>query len=85
MTYEHIEIRFPDGAAISGRTATQVLKRWRGKQWTDVSDIEFRDELAKRAYIWSDAHVDTDARPLEFLRQLSDAGLIKIRVDGAAI
>lgn len=85
MTYEHIEIRFPDGAAITGRTATQVLHRWRGKQWNEVTDIEFRDELAKRAYIWSEAHVDAEARPLEFLRQLADAGLIKIRIDGEAI
>lgn len=85
MTHDHVEIRFPDGAQISGRTATQVLARWRGKQWTDVTDIEFRDELAKRAYIWSEAHVDCEARPLEFLRQLSDAGLIKISIDGEAI
>lgn len=85
MTRDHVEIRFPDGAMISGRTATQVLNRWRGKQWNEVTEIEFRDELAKRAYIWSEAHVDAEAKPLEFLRQLSDAGLIKIRVNGEAI
>lgn len=77
-----IEIRFPDGGRITGRTASAILSRWRGKQWHAATPVEFREELAKRAYIWSGAYVDAGARPLEFLRQLRDAGLIKIAVNG---
>ena len=82
---ENVEIRFPDGKSISGKTAAQVLARWASKQWHEVSGMEWRDELAKRAYSWSEAHVDTHARPLEFLRQLADAGLIKITINGEEV
>ncbi len=77
MSYEVI-IRFPDGGLIAAPSATEALKTWREKQWHDTDEAGFREELAKRAYIWSSAIINIKVDAIDLLHQLATAGLIKV-------
>jgi hypothetical protein len=78
MTRRAWTIRFPDGTSLSGDTAPSLLAEWRRRQWHKTSPSGWREELAKRAYIWSDACIDTSLPTAAFLQELEKAGLIKI-------
>lgn len=71
-------IRFTDGTSISGDTASQALAEWRRRQWHKSSPSGWRNELAKRAYVWSDSVIDTHTPAALFLADLEEAGLIQI-------
>jgi len=78
MTTE-LTITFPDGTSLAAPSARHLLRAWAAGQWHDASDDQgWRDELAKRAYIWSGRIVNTEAPPLRFLFELEASGLIKI-------
>lgn len=78
MTGHAWRISFPDGSSIGGSTAASVLKIWRERQWHDATAATWRQELAKRAYVWSDSIVDPSASASDFLQQLADAGILRI-------
>ena len=79
MSKSGLTIRFPDGTMIFGRDAPDVLRRWRREQWhAPITAEEFRDELAKRAYMWSYTIINPRAKCARLLLELEFAGLIKI-------
>lgn len=78
MTIGSYRIRFPDGSVISGDSPSQALAEWRRVQWHKTSPSGWREELAKRAYCWSDALVDITLPAAAFMAELEKAGLIKI-------
>ena len=73
-----ITIHFPSGHAITGRTPDACLKKWRAVQWNKTNRLDWRDELAKRAYIWSGYVVNTKLPAGEFLKELEIAGLVEV-------
>ena len=59
-----ITITFPNCTQITGSTASEVFEEWRCNPWdSDRSEREFREEVVKRAYVWSGAIVDARLPP----------------------
>lgn len=73
-----ITLTFPDGTSLKAPTPSAALKRWRERQWHETDPQSFRDELAKRAWIWSESIVNAKAPAAQFLRELAEAGLVKV-------
>jgi hypothetical protein len=71
-------LMFPDGTILQATDARCLLESWRSKQWHGPDEANWRDELAKRAYIWSGTNVDPTLRPASFIRALERAGLVKV-------
>lgn len=74
-----ITVRFPDGTSITGVTEEEVLDLWQaGQAHTIHSTRDWREELAKRAFIWDELIIDPTLPADEFLDDLAEAHMIKI-------
>lgn len=74
-------IRWSNGHEDKAPTWQALLDLVRDTQWHPMSEDEFRDAMAKRAYRWSHARVDRTLPPVEFFAALADARLIEIIPD----
>lgn len=79
-----IEMRFPDGSIIKGKTATEVLERLAKVQWESVSVEGMKHLMSARAYGWNNAIVDPALPDDEFVRALGESGMVFV-TDGTPL
>ena len=68
------------GGEINAPTAEDVLDAWRLKSWSRWTVAEWPEVLAKRAYVWSGAMIDSTLPASELLAELDKAGMIRLTV-----
>jgi hypothetical protein len=73
-----VELIWPDGTLTSGRTYREVEDRLRADQWTQLSRRAFREEMRRRAEVWSGSRLPSRRTSRGFIRSLADAGLCLI-------
>lgn len=74
-----------DGSVTKGRTWIEVEDNLRyGQRWDKYEDrLEFREEMAHRAFVWSETTITLDelaGSSYKFLRALERAGMIRMEV-----
>lgn len=73
-------IRFPGGGRLTG-TASEVLSAWGAMAYPPVLDSdEIKADLAKRAYIWDGALLDSSLDDAEFVRSLTLTTMVSVDV-----
>lgn len=78
-----VRIRWPDGKEYGGNSWSDLLRRINALPWNEhMDESEFRQELARRAYVWSETIVNPAAPPATLFRELAKAGALEILSDG---
>ncbi len=79
-----ITLLWPDGSMTTGKTWTELESAVRAAQWQPYkSRREFRQDMRRRAHLWSGKPVTAKLgrSSKAFLTSLADAGLMMIVVD----
>lgn len=71
-------VTWSNGSTTRARTWRELFDKVRAEQWRELTENEFRDELAKRCWIWSETSIDVGAPYRELFRELQRAGLVVI-------
>lgn len=73
-----------NGTITTGRTWEEIEDTIRDKQWDKYPDeLEFREEMARRAMVWSGTTLvpsDLGGTSYRFLRALERAGILRMEV-----
>jgi len=74
-----IVVRWDNGETDEAPTWQALLDHVRETQWhTSDTEIEFREEMARRALLWSGTVIEAAGAPAQFFRELERAKLIRI-------
>ena len=71
-------ITWSNGSRDTARTWQALLDRIRRAQWIEMEEDEFRAEMGKRAWVWSETVIDIGASPRRFFEELERARMIQI-------
>jgi hypothetical protein len=70
---------WPDGHITEAADATEWIERIHKIEWNlDLTEEEFRVELARRAHVWSGEIVRPSLPDREFVEELAKSGLFQI-------
>lgn len=72
------QITWSNGSVDRARTWRAMFEKVRAYQWHDLDEEEFRAEMGKRCWLWSNTTIDIGAPYAQFFRELQRAGLIYI-------
>lgn len=72
---------FADGTRVAGPTYRAIERELRRDPWNPRWPLAFREEMARRASAWSGSRIRTRGTSRVFLRELENAGLIRIEED----
>lgn len=67
-----------DGSVTRSRTWQGVLDKVRALQWHELSEEDFRYELGKRAWRWSETEIDFEGSPKALFLELERAHMVVI-------
>lgn len=76
-----IRIEWTNGKIDEAGTYEALEDLVRADQFREYGPVEFREEMAKRAYRWSLAKIDTTGTSEDFIRELAYARLVRIDDD----
>lgn len=69
---------FSDGSMIKGATYHALELALRADAWNPTKKPEFRNEMANRAWNWSETDVNEETNSRTFLRGLEQAGILRL-------
>lgn len=71
-------VLWSNGREDAARSWVALLEVVRTTQFRVIAPDKFRDELARRAWLWSGTYIDPESRPRDLFEQLEKAHLLKI-------
>jgi hypothetical protein len=70
---------FADGAVLSAATWRELEQALREDSWNNSPDKgSFREELAQRAWNWSESALHTEGSSRRLFAELEDAGMARV-------
>lgn len=80
-----VTLWWPDGTALRGDDATDVLRRLGALQWTPHDVEQIKAGLSDRAWAWSRFTLDPALADDEFLTALDASGLCAVDYSGEPV
>lgn len=73
-----IRITWPNGQRLTAEDAVSLIEKIAEKPWNARTARQMREELSRRAYVWSGEIVNPTLPPDDFVVELANAGLFRI-------
>jgi hypothetical protein len=71
-------IIFPDGTRLSGETWEDLEHQLRSDDWNPSDPVEFREDFAHRARVWSGTEMAVESSSEQFFEDLERASMVLI-------
>lgn len=77
-----IRVTWQDGSVLEARSWGWLLRKLRLEPWNEPYDSgrAMRNELARRAYVWSGDIVDPRLPAIDFWSELARVGLVRLEL-----